>query len=243
MNTQSLKPERKTQRRLFSMVELLVVMVIVAVLLGVGLPAFQSLAKGQGTVLAGRNLAAKLKASRSYAITKRQKVAIVFPTGIYTHSTIGLDKKFPYGSYRVCVVTGDSSPYTFQSWIDGEKWEFMPTGTLIVGLASSKYDPGVNPTPNYTPVFSSGATVKNIDATELKSGLTLGDDNPAADVPVPAIVFTPGGTSDVTQYLAITEGSYTTADGGTEVIRTNPTDPGVQISINKFTGKISFNED
>lgn len=112
----------------YTMVEILMVIVIAVILFGIGIPAFSTLIRGNAMTISIRQLTAKIQAARSYAVTNRCKVAIVFPAVGDT----GFPKtSFFYSAYRVCIVSGDSSPFTFESWIDGEEWKRLPTGVLI----------------------------------------------------------------------------------------------------------------
>lgn len=111
----------------YTMIEILMVIVIAAILFGIGIPAFSTMIRGNAMTVSIRQLTAKIQAARSYAVTNRCKVAILFPAA----ELVSLKPAFSYSSYRVCVVSGDSSPFTFESWIDGEEWKRLPTGILI----------------------------------------------------------------------------------------------------------------
>ncbi|MEI3005149.1 MAG: hypothetical protein V8T87_11100 [Victivallales bacterium] len=66
----------------YTLVELLVVVAIAAVvILGIATPAFTAMMKGGAMTSTTRELAAKIKAARSYAVTNNCYVALVFPTG------------------------------------------------------------------------------------------------------------------------------------------------------------------
>jgi type II secretory pathway pseudopilin PulG len=224
------------------MVELLVVMVIVAVLLGAGLPAFMNIAKGQGTTLAIRNLSGKMKAARSYAVTKRLRVAVLFPTGdCGPASAPFLPSKYPYASYRTCIVTGSGPTYEFHSWIDGEKWEFLPTGAVVAHLGKNAYSATTDV--KYSPSFERSVnpitSVRNVDVSDIL-GVANKKLGTVTHESVPAIVFHPSGTTSCELWFAVTEGTY---DSGPHILRTNSSDPGLQFSVNRFTGRISFQED
>ncbi len=111
----------------YTMVEILMVIVIAAILFGIGIPAFSTMIRGNAMTVSIRQLTAKIQAARSYAVTNRCKVAILFCGTELSSST--LKPAFSYSAYRVCVVTGDTS-FTFDSWIDGEEWKRLPVGVL-----------------------------------------------------------------------------------------------------------------
>ncbi|OQA86686.1 MAG: putative major pilin subunit [Lentisphaerae bacterium ADurb.Bin242] len=110
----------------YTMVEILMVIVIAAILFGIGIPAFSTMIRGNAMTISIRQLTAKIQAARSYAVTNRCKVAIVFPA----EELASVKSSFSYSTYRTCVVTEDSG-WKFESWIDGEEWKRLPTGVLI----------------------------------------------------------------------------------------------------------------
>lgn len=110
----------------YTMVEILMVIVIAAILFGIGIPAFSTMIRGNAMTVSIRQLTAKIQAARSYAVTNRCKVALLFPLP----GELPTNKKnLGYSIYRVCVVTGDTS-FAFDSWIDGEEWKRLPVGVL-----------------------------------------------------------------------------------------------------------------
>ena len=62
----------------YTLVELLVVVAIAAVILGIATPAFTAMMKGGAMTSTTRELAAKIKAARSYAVTNNCYVALYF---------------------------------------------------------------------------------------------------------------------------------------------------------------------
>ena len=86
----------------YTLVELLVVVAIAAVILGIATPAFTAMMKGGAMTSTTRELAAKIKAARSYAVTNNCYVALVFPTGTSLEDTGKTD--FYFRCYRPCIV-------------------------------------------------------------------------------------------------------------------------------------------
>jgi type II secretory pathway pseudopilin PulG len=171
----------------FSLIELLLVMVISAIMLGIVIPTFHKVTKGVSVEMAARQLGAQLKAVREYAITNREYVALIMN-----------DTLLPVGykttAYRPCIV---NSSYEFQEWVYGERWEFLPEGSQIetmsgfnpditgvsdtsIGLASSTISdiPVFSPTGKCEGVSGSGATViisdvTGIDTADKKNKVTI----------------------------------------------------------------------
>ncbi len=127
----------------YTMVEILMVIVIAAILFGIGIPAFSTLIRGNAMTVSIRQLTAKIQAARSYAVTNRCYVAIVFPTDeTQTDATDNrIKRSFPYMSFRPCKVTTDGTNLDFDSWIDGEDWHRFPVG-IIIGKDAADFTNG-----------------------------------------------------------------------------------------------------
>lgn len=122
----------------YTLVELLVVVAIAAVILGIATPAFTAMMKGGAMTSTTRELAAKIKAARSYAVTNNCYVALVFPTGKDWSS---VKPAFSYRAYRPCVVYKDENEdWVFDSWIDGEGWKTMNKGIIIAKDKTGKFE-------------------------------------------------------------------------------------------------------
>ncbi len=202
-------------KNFFSLIELLLVVGIMALLMGISLPAFSKMVRGSGTKLTTRNIVAKVNAARSYAITTRSNVAILFPSDGVSNAN------FYYTHYRVCKVYKDGSNWKWLSWIEGEDWTKIQTGTLIQYIASS--EAGTD---------QSGATeVKNINLTD-----TPGESSTSANI-ARALVFTSTGllANSNAPYFKISEGMY--QGGAFTAMNASNT---LIFSINPFTGRISY---
>ncbi|OGV55698.1 MAG: hypothetical protein A2017_03190 [Lentisphaerae bacterium GWF2_44_16] len=126
----------------YTLVEMLVVMAIVATILGIGLPAFEKMVKGQGLDAAIRQVGGKLGVARAYAISSNRYVAVFFP-----QTDAGFPSGFPYFQYRIGYVTkAVAGTYSFSSWAEGEDWQQLPTGVAInsvtnpISVSSVKID-------------------------------------------------------------------------------------------------------
>jgi type II secretory pathway pseudopilin PulG len=212
----------------FSLIELLLVIGLMALLMGISLPAFTRMAKGNGVTSTTRNISAKINAARSYALSNRVYLALVFP--LADADTDILDK-FRYSSFRAAIVTCDTSTtpatYTWKQWVDGESWQQLPSGAIIAG-------------PDYSSKGSFSYPTKVVDC-EFKDIKGSSTSCPAEIAN--CLVFRPNGmlcnaAGDFS--LAIYEGAVTKLNGSsTELQRTN-TSNYVTLSVNPFTGRISY---
>ncbi len=199
----------------YTLVEILTVLVIVAILAVVVIPAFQRMIKGQSVDIAAKNISSKLKAVRAHAINNRFYTALLFPQK-------DLPEEFLYRSYRACVV---DSGKNFERWLPGEKWSFLPVGASVLQIDNS---------PAFDDTVSGYVEVDGVNCSDI-GGLSSVDD-------VLAIIFTPSGKHcGQQQYLFIDEATYT-GIGIPPYIRTNPDSVGEEVTVDSYTGRVSYGD-
>jgi len=186
--------------------------------MGIGLPAFSKMVKGNGITIASRNISGKINAAISYAAMKRCYVAIVFPMS--DSGSIPLSLR--YTSYRVAEVYNNSGTYTFINWIDGENWEKMPSGTAFCNKANTTtftFD-GVSPVV--------GCDFEDVNNTSTATNTTIAN----------CIIMTPAGMLSTTTpaSFGLWEASVT---GTSSLVCTNASNH-VTITVNPFTGRLSY---
>jgi Tfp pilus assembly protein FimT len=123
------------EKSFFSLVELAVVFIIIAIIAGFSLTAFVKMTKGKSVENSAIIIGSMLKAVRAYAITNNCYAALIFPTDQ------NINSDYLYRSYRACKVTSSN---VFDCWIQDEKWEFLPRGAAISNITNSKTVTGVN---------------------------------------------------------------------------------------------------
>ena len=214
--------KKNCKKTSFSLIELLSVMGISVILMAIAIPAFNTITKGENVEIAARTIGSQLKAVRSYAITNRKYVALIIPT-----TEADLPSNYYYKTYRAGIV---SSSNVFQSWVPGEKWEFMPTGTAILDvdaiLGHSGTDVGNFDSAGGTPVASTGT-----DGVDFSSiGGSDDTDN------VRGIIFSPTGktvNTSVRKYVVV---------GDSLLLENEVTSTSnyIEITIDLFSGRISY---
>ena len=175
----------------YTLVELLVVVSIAAVILGIATPAFSVMMKGGAMTSTTRELAAKIKAARSYAATNNTYVAVLFPTG---KDWNGIRSTMNSNVYRPCVVYKDAKgDWYFDTWIDGEQWSVLNKGITMIPCPSTGSDPEFVRSEN---PWNGGTThevtsIKDVPLGPLKDISKTDTDDPQ-DV-CRALIFKPNG--------------------------------------------------
>ena len=67
------------QSHRFTLVEMMVVVVIIAIVVGISIPAFQKMGSGSSVRAGTRVLAAQIRLTRQFAISQRRTVALLVP--------------------------------------------------------------------------------------------------------------------------------------------------------------------
>ncbi len=242
----------------FMLIEMLVVLVIVALIMGIAMPALTKLTSSGGVDSAARMVAAQLRLARQHAVTRRKRVAVLFPSidientgaaGSYQTGSWSSDQKQwiqPYlnTSMRACYV--DSSNQ-FLSWVSGTKWERLPVGASVFEAdsdgspdggfhhegATMPSDDGMTSVGGV--VFPVGNPAGNFDDTGSSGGTVDADDGMES---VRAVVFKPTGAlaGETEQVVTVGEGAYNAG----WVIRNGKNYR--DMSIDAFTGRCWFRD-
>lgn len=235
---------KKAKYHFYTLTELLVVVAIAAILLGITLPAFNVLIKGNAMTSATNELAAKIKATRAYAITNNCYTALLFPDSSFPK------EHFRYRSYRPCILNKVSESdgtikYEFDSWIEEENWTLIPPGIVF----SSTNEANANLVfKAMTAIPQKAADVKDTNVQEPLKELSEKVKIPAGLSELPGVtavttmplimIFRPDGQLHEHIIFALQEG--TVVNGA--VVDTQAAGQRVYypIFINKRSGKITY---
>jgi prepilin-type N-terminal cleavage/methylation domain-containing protein len=210
----------------FTLIELLTVMLIVGILLAVTVPIIVKLSSGSSVDAGARMIGAQLRLARQEAITKRQPVAVLFPT-----VDSGADK-VAYVGFRACFVTNDSGTWRFDKWVQNLPWTYVPANAYIAE-ADDDYLSGTPPKPD---LVEGGANGTITTVSPLATPPT--PDPFVFTNPVRAVVFRAAGRLTSTQRgVTLVEGAI--APGTTTPVTKNAGN-WVTLEVNQFTGRVSF---
>ena len=144
------------KRRAFTLIELLVVMAIVAIMIGIAVPAMNSLGRANAVSSGSNQLANTLMLARAKAITDRTHVRVVFSENANTN-------KMVYGkiSYAVLSWTNKTADAA-ASWIYLDRWQHMPQGAFFITNSSFTF-------PTTVPFPTNSASGVTMPCIEFKS--------------------------------------------------------------------------
>ena len=114
----------------FTLIEMLVVMAIIGIMLGIGIPAVTNLMKSGGLNSATRQVSNALSFARQCAITQRVYARVVFPFGTPVVPSNPQDML-----YRTYAVMTNSDRTAILNWTYATKWEYLPVGVVFLDVA------------------------------------------------------------------------------------------------------------
>ncbi len=108
----------------FTLIELLLVIAVMGLLMAVTVPAFVDIGRGSRVQTAVNQLSGTINLARQMAITKRERVSIVFPDDLRNLYS-GLNTNHYKKALRSYAVLSDSQGYVTD-------WKFLPNGVYFV---------------------------------------------------------------------------------------------------------------
>lgn len=210
--------KKRIRRSFYTLVEIMTVIVIAAILFGIGIPAFSTMIQGSNMTIAIRQLSAKMQAARAYAVSNRCKVALLL-----MEQESELDNPdHVFSAYRVCLVDGDSSPFAFQGWIEEENWRDLPKGILRNALPSSAAEVKIE----------ADSKEKLIDMVGIIGNAS--DKN----IKIKALIFLSSGQLKQGQEITLCHGRVISGTSPKfNVIHTGGTNH--KLTVNQYSGKVS----
>lgn len=127
--------------RPFTLVELLTVTIIMTVIVGVTVPAYNRLMTGNAVNYGNRIITSQLNMARTRACQKRRPVAVLFPDttldGDYNENLVDA---VALRTFRCAYVKKEGADWVFQEWVEGSKWQHLPMGAFFPTIDAAQAD-------------------------------------------------------------------------------------------------------
>ncbi len=168
-------------RKGFTLIELLVVIAIMGLLIGLTLPAFQSMGRGASMRSAVSQVRSAISLARQHAIVNRANTYVVFPH----------DNPLLYGGSNASNVTMAFRAFNVYSEKDGylRNWSYLPKGTVFVRGVLPEY--GIARDNN--DIFTDPNPLKTLHTLRFPSTNTSG----TAFTTIRGLRFRPDGSCDI----------------------------------------------
>lgn len=128
------------RKRNFTLIELIVVMIIMAIMLVITLPSFTHLNKDYKLTQAIQEVGGQIAIAKSYAMANHCYMAVVFPQQSELEKLPGSNddkddsaiSSYYNASCRIAlVVKDDKNDYRFVMWMPESNWVILPESTII----------------------------------------------------------------------------------------------------------------
>lgn len=210
----------------FTLIEILVVVVIIGLLVGIAVPSFSRIVTGNSVTYGASMISSQLRMARAEACSRRKTVALVFLTEESRIKNAATTTQiYNRRAYRCCYLLPDGAGgYTFERWIFGSKWEYLPMGA---------YADVVN---GYTlEVAAAGALNDNSAEAKFREDVL---DNTAAKAW--AVIYESTGRPHGTPEVNIVEG-FVVNNVSSTIERENTANK-LTVEIHQYTGKVNTKE-
>ncbi len=118
--------------RPFTLVELLTVTIIMTVIVGATVPAYNRIMTGNAVSYGNRMITSQLNMARTRACQKRRAVAVLFPdTDLAPYYSESLADPVALRTFRCAYVKKNGADWEFQEWVEGTQWQYLPKGAFF----------------------------------------------------------------------------------------------------------------
>ena len=234
--------------RPFTLIEILTVIVVISVIVGITVPAYNRLMTGNAVSYGNRIITSQLNMARTHACARRRPVAVLFPD--YTiSSSYSEELKDPVAlrSFRCAYVRPDGSDWVFDGWVEGTKWEYLPMGAFFPTIDANQSE-----AKDATDGLIASAVVKDVYDGTVDPSVTPQTAEDAKELLFSgkrdfklAVIFQKNGrpvNSGVSPKVQVREGVLTeNSDSATLVTKVN-VDNKLIAKVNRYTGAVTTKE-
>jgi Tfp pilus assembly protein PilE len=149
--------------RHFTLVELLTVTVVMTIIIGATVSAYNHIMTGNAVSYGNRLITSELNMARTYACQKRRAIAVLFTSPDITYNP-DVDEPVALRAYRCAYVEKSGSDWNFVEWVEQSQWKFLPRGAFFATTDATQSD-----AKDADHGFRGSATVKDVYDGILKS--------------------------------------------------------------------------
>ncbi len=117
--------------RHFTLVELLTVTVVMTIIVGATVPAYNRIMTGNAVSYGNRLITSELNMARTCACQKRRAVAVLVCDPDLADYYNNQDEAVSLRAYRCGYVKKDGGNWNFVEWVEGSQWKFLPRGAFF----------------------------------------------------------------------------------------------------------------
>lgn len=246
----------KNRRKNYTLTEILVVIIILAVVMAIALPGFNNLVNGNKTMRAAKQLATAFQQARAEAIVSGCNVVLLLPCQRRdTSATVNTNIRLNYSnsSYGMLVCKKDRQTYDLNSAKNSNfKWQRLPSGVIISLATTGTFTVGSSTyfDDDASMPFGSGSNLFNLTTVANRNNhpafIRAGMSNNGNFGDVPCVIFYPDGTANTDLKVFLVEG-YVNGSGRLAATSVNSAAAGrpfnaVGFEFNRFTGRIRYYE-
>ena len=234
--------------RPFTLIEILTVIVVISVIVGITVPAYNRLMTGNAVSYGNRLVTSQLNMARTHACARRRPVAVLFPdctlSAFYSEE---LKDPVPLRTFRCAYVKQNGTDWVFDGWVEGTKWEYLPQGAFFPTTDAQQSE-----AKDTTDGLIASETVKNVyDGTEDPSVTAQTSDDEKEllfkgkhDFKL-AIIFQKNGrpvNSGVSPKVQVREGVLTENSNSSTLVTKFNVDNKLVAKVNRYTGAVTTKE-
>ncbi len=127
-----------TSRR-FTLVELLTVTVVMTIIIGATVPAYNRIMTGNAVSYGNRLVTSELNMARTHACQKRKCVAVLFTSPDIAYNE-EVNEPVALRAYRCAYVDNKAGQWNFEKWVEGSQWKYLPRGAFLATTNASQDD-------------------------------------------------------------------------------------------------------
>ncbi len=232
--------------RHFTLVELLTVTVVMTIIVGATVPAYNRIMTGNAVSYGNRLITSELNMARTCACQKRRAVAVLVCNPDLADYYNNQDEAVSLRAYRCGYVEQNGGNWNFVEWVEGSQWKFLPRGAFFPMESASQTeakdaDNGFHPSAIVRGVYDGVKKADgSLDSNDKNVLFKLKADGSKHDFPL-AVIFRPNGRPVCTNRsprVQVREGVVDENSDSESMVRKVNVDNYLVAKVNRYTGAV-----